>query len=517
MRYISCASVHESTDLQLDPHQITAREEFIAAFQYRSKEKEWNMTIGHIFGTTKKSYVRPVLGFIGVLFVLAGILLVPPRWYIYATSPTAAVNPGDWPTYMMDNARNGFNSAETILNRSTATQLKLHWKYHAGGAINTQPVVVNGRIYWGAWDGNEYAMDLNGNVLWKTFVGQTIGCKSQTAGVASTATIASVSINGIPTAVDFVGGGNAHFYALDAVHGTILWSTPLGASPSHMIWDAPAVYNGSVYIGVSSYGDCPLVQGQLIQMDAVTGTIQHTFTVVPSNCLGGGIWGSPTIDETNKTIYVATGNPQSLCTTSSKGYSLVELNAADLSVISSWQVPPSQLPGDSDFGSTPTLFQATINSVVHQMVGVVNKNGIYYALDRAHISAGPVWQDRLSSGNKSLSPSAWDGTKLYVGNSATTINGKTCTGSVRALNPATGAALWGYCAPGKVVGAITLVPGLIIMGADTRLVVLDATTGQKLFLYADPTSGSKFWGAASVSNGVLYMGNLDGNLYAFGL
>jgi len=75
----------------------------------------------------------------------------------------------------------------------------------------------------------------------------------------------------------------------------------------------------------------------------------------------------------------------------------------------------------------------------------------------------------------------------------------------------------GYCAPGKVVGAITLVLGLVIVGADAKLVVLDATTGSKLFLYNDTTSGSKFWGGASVSNGVLYIGNLDGNLYAFGL
>ncbi len=475
------------------------------------------MTIGYIFGTTKKSYVRRMLGFIGILFVLAGILLFLPGWHIHATSPTVAVNPGDWPTYMMDNARSGFNSAETILNRSTASQLKLHWQYHAGGTINTQPVVVNGRIYWGAWDGNEYAMDLKGNVLWKTFLGQTTGCKGQTTGVASTATIANVLIKGIPTAVDFVGGGNAHFYALDAVNGNILWSTPLGALPSHMIWDAPAVYNGSVYIGVSSYGDCPLVQGQLIQLNASTGQVQQTFNVVPNGCKGGGVWGSPTIDTVAQTLYFTTGTRGLSCPTYEKmSLALVEVRITGLTLVGSWQVPPSQQISDGDFGSTPTLFKATINGVVHQLVGAVNKNGIYYAFDRSNVSR-PLWQHKLATGSFRISSSGWDGATLYAANATTTIAGHGCAGSVRALNPATGASVWESCVPGGVLGAVTLVPGLVIVGAGSSLAVLDATTGQRLFLYTDPAIVSNFWGAASVSNGVLYMGNKDGNLYAFGL
>ncbi len=424
----------------------------------------------------------------------------------------------DWTMYQGDLGRSGFNSAETILNRSTAPRLMVHWKYHAGGAINTQPVVVNGRIYWGAWDGNEYAMDLNGNVLWKTYLGQTIGCKNQATGVASTATIASVSIKGIPTAVDFVGGGNGRFYALDAVHGTILWSTPLGASPHLMIWDAPAVYNGSVYIGVSSYGDCPLVQGQLIQLDASTGQVQHTFNVVPNGCIGGGIWAAPTVDTAAQTLYFTTGTRGIGCPTyETLSLALLEVRATDLTLVGSWQVPASQQISDGDFGSTPTLFKATIAGVVHQLVGAVNKNGIYYAFDRSNISRGPLWQHQIATGSFRISPSGWDGATLYAANATTTIAGHGCAGSVRALNPATGASVWESCVPGGVLGAVTLVPGLVIVGAGSSLVVLDTTTGQRLFLYTDPTIGSDFWGAASVSNGMLYMGNKDGNLYAFGV
>src|SRR2546427_593455 len=114
---------------------------------------------------------------------------------------------------------------------------------------------------------------------------------------------------------------------------------------------------------------------------------------------------------------------------------LLALRAADLSLVGSWLVPRAQAPGDSDFGSTPTLFSATIGGVMHQMVGLVNKNGVYYAFDRANISAGPLWQFQLSfgathGGGNNFSSSAWDGTKLYAAGGGTTINGTTCMGNL---------------------------------------------------------------------------------------
>src|SRR2546430_9162144 len=52
------------------------------------------------------------------------------------------------------------------------------------------------------------------------------------------------------------------------ISGQILWRSPLGASPNHLIWSSPAVYHDSVYVGVSSFDDCPLVQGKLVKVSA---------------------------------------------------------------------------------------------------------------------------------------------------------------------------------------------------------------------------------------------------------
>jgi outer membrane protein assembly factor BamB len=46
--------------------------------------------------------------------------------------------------------------------------------------------------------------------------------------------------------------------------------------------------------------------------------------------------------------------------------------------------------------------------------------------------------------------------------------------------------------------------------------LIATSSGQALFRYQDTNSGSLFYGAASISNGVLYVGNRDGHLYTLG-
>jgi polyvinyl alcohol dehydrogenase (cytochrome) len=440
---------------------------------------------------------------------------------------------GHWGTYLHDNGRSGFNAAETIINFTSAANLKVKWTYQSTGCpnsppnspttISTQPVVANGLglVFWGSWDGCEHATALNGSQLWATYLGQTISsiCDPSQVGVASTGTYTTVH----GKTVYLVGGGDANFYALDAKTGAILWKTPLGSSPSHFIWSSPAVYKGSVYVGVASFGDCPLVQGQLVQMKVSNGAIQNTFNVVPTGCIAGGVSGSPTIDAAAGTIYLATGNPGPCSQSEPYALAVVELRASNLKLIGYWQVPTAQQVGDSDFVSTPTFFQARIQSRARRLLGVANKNGIYYAFVRGNLGQGPVWQASIAigggspqEGNGSISPSAWDGRTLYAAGGNTTIDGMSCQGSLRALNPANGSALWQAClTTGPVLGAVTVVPGVAVVGAGPDLVAIATASGNTLFSSA-ASSGAVFYGAASISNGVLYVGDTNGNLDAFG-
>jgi polyvinyl alcohol dehydrogenase (cytochrome) len=325
----------------------------------------------------------------------------------------------------------------------------------------------------------------------------------------------------------WLGGGDSAMYSLNADTGKILWRTQLSTQQGAFIWSSPTLYHGSIYVGLSSVSDCPLVRGGLYQLDALTGNIQNTFYTVPAGCDGGGIWGSPTIDYVTGYVYVATGNSGSCVkgvTPSPYNPAILRLRASDLSLVDFWAVPPSQQVEDPDFGSTPTLFSATVNGSKRYLVGIANKNGVYYAFDRYSLSASPFWSARLAApgqpdvGLGSISPSAWDGKVPYAAGGMTTIQGASCIGSVRALDPATGHFLWENCIQtgqrfGAVLGAVMAVPGVVIVAAGVQLRVVDAVTGKTLYSYND--TKAIFYGAASVSNGALYAADTGGNLFAF--
>jgi outer membrane protein assembly factor BamB len=406
---------------------------------------------------------------------------------------------------MYDLDHTGFNPHETTLTTANAADLRVHWTANVASKIFAQPIVQYGRIYWGSFDGYEHASRKNGDLVWSRFIGTTSNpppCAPYEAGVVSSPTGFTITLNGVRTPVLFVGGGDAAMYALDALTGEVIWQTPLGSSPSYFIWDSPVVFGKYVYIGVSSFLDCPLVNGQLFKLDAATGTVVSEFNVMPDGCVGGGIWGSPTVDASERTLYIATGNP-SVKACSEPGAlapALVELKTSDLSVVSSWVVPADQQIEDSDFGSTPNLFLA--GDV--PMVGVPNKNGYYYAFLRDHLDTGPVWSDRVADGTiADLAPAAVGDGALLIGSTHTTINGSACSGGLRSVDPATGAYEWELCLADRPLGSVSMVPGLTLVGAGRQFLVVSTASGDILFQYTDSQVGSRFPGGASVSNGFI--------------
>ncbi len=424
----------------------------------------------------------------------------------------------DWPTFLQGDGRSGYNGAETRITPRTASSLAAYWSYHASGGITAQPVVSKGVIYWGSWDGYEHATTLDGKQLWTAYLGVTrnVNCGYTVLGVASTATIAEVTISGKSTSVVFVAGGNGYFYALNALSGKVIWSTLLGEIPAYFIWSSPLLYQGSIYEGVASLGDCPNAHGQLVQMNVANGQVENAFNVVPVGCIGGSIWSSPTINTRTGELYITTGNAGTCNTNEAYAVSVIELHAADLSFAGSWQVPPSQWDVDSDFGATPTLFSATVNGKEQPMVGAINKNGVYYAFVQGEISNGPVWSTTLSNAVGSIAASAWDGERLYVAGGNTTINGKFCQGSVNALDPATGKIIWRQCLTDeRELAPVTAIPGLVVIGEGRFLLMLDATTGKTVFEYEDTHEDSLFDGAPTIADGLLIVGNMDGYLYTF--
>jgi energy-converting hydrogenase Eha subunit A len=419
-------------------------------------------------------------------------------------------------TYRGDLGRSGYYPAETGVTAASVATLKLHWTDKGGTGTYAQPIVANSLVYWGDWNGVEHATDLTGKDVWTVSTGQNIdsSCLPPVAGISGTATIGQMG----NTSVDFFPGGDDNFYAVNAVTGAILWKTSLGTPPADYLWGSPILFDGSIYQPVASFGDCPLVNGRLVQMDATTGVIQHIAYMEQSGCTGGGIWSSPAVDPSDGSIYVTTGTPTG-CTPGEMAPAIVKLRASDLTVLSSWTVPKSaQQFGDADFGATPTLFTATINGVSRSLIGALNKNGIFYAWDRTNLAAGPVWQSTVadpSGSPRSIASAAWDGTRLYVGAGGVTLGGTSYYGNISALDPATGAFLWRTGIPGFMSGGITIVPGVLVegYGAAGNLLFLDPGTGNSLRHYTMPSRAD---GEVTVSNGIVYVPLQQGDLMALG-
>ena len=82
------------------------------------------------------------------------------------------------------------------------------------------------------------------------------------------------------------------------------------------------------------------------------------------------------------------------------------------------------------------------------LVGACNKNGLFYAWNQANLAAGPVWSKQVGDSSTGfsacLTSAAYDfaAKRLFIAGNNTTVNGVSVPGSVRAVDPSTGAYLW---------------------------------------------------------------------------
>jgi polyvinyl alcohol dehydrogenase (cytochrome) len=457
----------------------------------------------------------------------------------YRPGATVLGAPGDWPAWQKDLLGTRFNPFESRITPDTVGQLKLKWAYTYAdvpfATTGSQPAVVDGTLYVGAPDAKFLALDaVTGATRWTfdlTGVSGPVGGQN-TNQVRDGAAVAGRKV--------YFGDSRGWLYALDKDSGTLAWATRLDEHPSTRLTSSPMVFDGRVYIGVSSIEagfagnpsyPCCTHRGQVVALDAATGTVAWRYRTVrpaepagswPSGAprfapSGGAVWASPVVEPVTRTVFVGTGQNYTgaegdidsmLALSADTGevrwkrrmtfpdtYTQACTNPANVAYC------PGRATGtalDFDFGATANVFLGGGRI----LVGAGQKSGQYHAFDAR--TGELVWQTRLAVPNLAAPDpgqsgiewgTSWDGRRIY----AATWNAG--PGTLYALNPADGRVLWStphpadgcltggagatpqLCAP-AFTPAVSTSPGLVYEGsADGKFRVFSAETGAVLWTF----------------------------------
>jgi polyvinyl alcohol dehydrogenase (cytochrome) len=439
-------------------------------------------------------------------------------------------NPSGWNGWSPSTANTRYQPAAAAgLDLNGVRRLKLKWAYGFDGdaVAFSQPTVLDRQVFVGSASGLVQALDLESGCVKWTF---------QATGPVRSAILAVPS--GTAHALLF-GDQVGWFYALDAATGRQLWKKRPEPHESTRLTGAPAAYQGTVFVPVSSWEEnrtlsadypCCTFRGSIVALRIRDGSqLWKTFTIPqkpkptgrnkagvqqwgPS---GGSVWGSPTLDVKRGLLYAATGdNFSSPSTTMSD--SVLALQLATGRIVWWKQTTPGDIwtsgcgqqgdcPGpDHDYGSS-VLLEKLDNG--HEILLAGQKSGVVYGLDperRGEI----LWQVRVGKGGITGGVQwgmASDGQNVYAATSDMVRGGINPDksdprplpvdprqgGGLTALRIGTGEKVWYTppvacgprpgCSPAQS-SAVTAIPGVIFSGSlDGHLRAYTAEEGKVLW------------------------------------
>ena len=426
----------------------------------------------------------------------------------------------DWTGRLFD-AGHSSHTSDAGISPSNVGTLRQNWRLQApgcpgagsGGGWLATPVTLNGVIYVGSNFGCLYAInESNGTVRWSKFTAfQPKQTCVQRLGIVSSVVVRDEGAG----PVLYFHSPDGWLYKLKGSDGSTIWRTvvqiPSATTNDVYAWSSPTVANGKVIVGVSSNCDTPFVQGQVRAYDQGSGTLLWVHKTVPDGFVGAGDWYDAAVDGSGN-VYVSTGSTTDAqaaahpnTTPGFEQYSIVKLDGGNGNMV--WKAPAPKHTGDPDYASSPILFQG--NGV--DLVGATNKDGWFRAYRQD--SGAELWQALVGSADSNgftsaLAGGVWDGSRLFIASNATRTGGtwaqflpgvwsptggSPAFGSVRALDPATGALLsvggqpFELPLPSNILGPCTMNGNLVLIcagghisgpdlsGHDNGLFVIDST------------------------------------------
>lgn len=360
-------------------------------------------------------------------------------------SPGGAVRPAatDWSSWGVSLNNDRYQRQSGITAAQVPT-LALRWAFGFEGenAAAANPTIVGERLFVGTGSGRVYSLGLKDGCQHWMFKADT--------GVRASVTVAADASG---QAFAYFGDVRATMYSVDASTGALKWKVKLDTHSAARITGSAVVYNGRVYVGISSIEEatgaqagysCCTFRGSVVALDARTGDrVWQTYMIAETPSpqgrnkagtqlmgpAGAGIWSAPTIDPSTKSLYVATGDgytaPAAPMTDAIVALDLDtgaikwanQVTAGDAYTMACNSADQTNCPAnagpDHDFGQPPIL--ATLPNGRRILVAG-QKSGIVHAFD-PDASGKKLWTKEVGKGGM-LGGIEWgsasDGANMYV-------------------------------------------------------------------------------------------------------
>ena len=455
----------------------------------------------------------------------------------------------------LDNSRS--QPAEHSITPANVSGLSPKWVFTTSNDVSATPTVDGDAVYFPDWGGNLYAVKKNsGRLIWSHKISEYDGVNGSISRVSPAVDDDQLIIGDILSEIlinSQVHNG-ANVIAVDRKTGTLRWITQVESHPAAIITGSPVVFDGVVYVGVSSIEEtlsasptypCCTFRGSVVALDAKTGKMLWKTFDMPDNggqvggYSGGAIWQPPAIDPKRGSLYIGTGNnytapatveacqvahPMMAKCAAADDYFDTAL-ALDLKTgrikwakrlqdfdTFSGACPSCPVPSSPDFD-----LGGSGSNLVGNIVGFGQKSGLYWAFDADN--GNPLWVTQVGPGGD-LGGMEWgtatDGKRIYAAisnnhNLAYTLvpSGQQITwGSWSALDPASGKILWQTAdpTPGTMdTGSVSIANGVLYAGSFSgQMYALDATKGNILWNFA---SGGSVIDGPSIADGTVYWGS----------
>lgn len=403
--------------------------------------------------------VVALIGFWAFRAFQAGPLLFPPAEA--TTDYGMAQSATDWPSIRRDIGGGGWTPGDPPTPPYT-----VRWDLKTPGSLLATPAVVGNRVYITTEEGITAALDAaTGATVWS----YEIGAPSDSAP--------AVAENAV-----FVGARDHRLLALDRDTGGLLWERNLG----NIVLGSAIVVDGTVYIGSTN--------GRLEALDAATGEQRW------STRIKGWVVGHPASD--GRVVAAASLGERFITVEPETGRRRLVFYAGT-PVVGGPIIAEGRAYFVTNRGGVWAVDPSAVSRPFSRFAYVARFNFFYWRLLRdAPQQTGTEWVGS-AQGRVKYSPVYAHGNLMVVNE----------TGLVRALDGATGGAIWEHNLEAEISAEPVAAGDLLLIATATRrLVALDIATGE--LAWEHPLDDVGVSASPVVSNGVLYLPVADGRLVA---